>query len=100
MGINFDVQLAYGSDEDFQKLDGSQKIQVLKSFTKIEQHGMLTGERLKGKLSDCNKLKHKRLGLRVIFREHGDGIEVIEIVVVGKRTDAEVYTIAEKRLGR
>ena len=98
--MSYDVLLAYGSDEDFHKLDGSQKIQVLKSFAKIEKHGMLAGERLKGKLSDCSKLKHKRLGLRVVFRERDEVIEVIEIVVVGKRTDAEVYATAEKRLGR
>jgi len=98
--MSYDVQLAYGSDEDFRKLDGSQKIQVLKSFAKIEKYGMLAGEKLKGKLSDCNKLKHKHLGLRVVFKECEKGIEVIEIVVVGKRTDAEVYATAEKRLGR
>jgi len=96
----FDVKLAYGSDEDFAKLDGSQKIQVLKSFEKIEKKGMLAGEGLKGKLSDCNKLTHKRLGLRVLFREHDNNIEIIEIVIVGKRADSEVYKMAEKRLNR
>jgi len=59
----FEVKLAYGAERDFQDLDGSQKIQVLKSFTKIEKHGMQTGERLSGKLKDCNKLKHKKLGI-------------------------------------
>ena len=98
--MRFIVRLAYGSDEDFHELDGSQKIQVLKSFAKIEEHGMSVGERLKGKLSDCNKLKHKRLGLRVVYRENDEGIEVIEIVVIGKRSDAEVYETAEKRLRR
>jgi len=96
----FEIKLAHGANNDFEELDGSQKIQVLKSFTKIEKHGMNVGERLSGKLHDCNKLKHKKLGLRVIFREHNSEIEVIEIVVVGKRADSEAYTMAEKRLGR
>ena len=48
----------------------------------------------------CNKLKHKKLGLRVVFREYDSRIEIIEIVVIDKRTDAEVYTTAERRLGR
>ena len=96
----FEIKLAYGAEKDFFELDGSQKTQVLKSFAKIEEHGMQAGERLSGKLYDCNKLKHKKLGLRVIFREHDSEIEVVEIVVVGKRADSEVYTLAEKRLGR
>lgn len=98
--MTFEVALAYGAEKDFRELDGSQKTQVLKSFTKIEKHGMQVGQRLSGKLNDCNKLKHKKLGLRVIFRKHDSGIEVIEIVVVGKRADSEVYTIAKQRLGR
>jgi len=96
----YKIKLAYGAEKDFQGLDGSQKIQVLKSFTKIENQGMQIGERLSGKLNDCNKLKHKKLGLRVIFREHDSEIEVVEIVIIGKRADSEAYMIAEKRLGR
>ncbi|MCL1903984.1 MAG: hypothetical protein FWF94_06170 [Oscillospiraceae bacterium] len=72
----------------------------MKSFKKIEEHGMRAGQELYGKLDDCRKLKHKKLGLRVIFRQSSDGIEIIEIVVIGKRDDDEVYNIAEERLGR
>ena len=88
------------SQLDFNDLDGSQKIQILKSLTKIEKNGMNTGQPLSGSLWDCRKLKHKRLGLRVIFRQSEIGIEIIEIVTVGKREDNEVYEIAAKRLGR
>ena len=85
---------------DFYGLDGSQKKQILKSLIKIENNGMNIGQPLHGILWDCRKLKHKRLGLRVIFRQSDIGIEIIEIVVVGKREDDEVYEIAAKRLGR
>jgi mRNA interferase RelE/StbE len=88
------------SQLDYDDLDGSQRIQVLKSLTKIEENGMNTGQPLHGNLWDCRKLKHKRLGLRVIFRQSDIGIEIIEIVAVGKREDDEVYQIAAKRLGR
>ena len=100
MGINYEIKLTESSKKDLAKLENSQKQQILKSFVKIEQQGMLAGQKLHGKLSDCRKLKHKRLGLRVIFRESPIGIEIIEIVVVGKRADSEVHTLAEKRLGR
>ena len=88
------------SQLDFNSLDYSQKVQILKSLAKIEINGMNTGQPLHGNLWDCRKLKHKRLGLRVIFRQSEMGIEIIEIVTVGKREDDEVYDIAAKRLGR
>ena len=90
------------SQLDYDNLDGSQKKQILKSLTKIEENGMNAGQPLHGNLWDCRKLKHKKLGLRVIFKQSdiGIGIEIIEIVVVGKREDNEVYEIAVERLGR
>jgi len=88
------------SQKDYDRLDNSQKLQVQKSLSKIEEHGMKAGQELYGKLHDCRKLKHKKLGLRVIFRSSDEGIEIIEIVVVGKRGDNEAYDIAEERLGR
>ncbi len=88
------------SKSDYEKLDGSQKKQILKSLTKIEENGMNTGQPLHGDLWDCRKLKHKRLGLRVIFRQSGQGIEIIEVVVIGKRKDDVVYDVAAERLGR
>ena len=38
--------------------------------------------------------------LQVIFKQSDIGIEIIEIVTVGKREDDEVYEIAAERLGR
>ena len=106
MGIVYKPKLTHHSLNDFKKLDGSQKKQILKSFAKIEQQGMNVGQQLYGKLWDCRKLKHKKLGLRVIFKlsEKSDNlepeVEIIEIVVIGKREDGEVYDVAEERLGR
>jgi mRNA interferase RelE/StbE len=100
MGMNFELRFTNLSKKDFDVLDGSQKKQILKSLMKIEQSGMNAGQSLQGKLHDCRKLKHKKLGLRVIFKQSELGIEIIEIVTVGKREDREVYEIAEQRLGR
>jgi len=88
------------SKSDYNSLDGSQKKQILKSLLKIEKNGMNTGIPLHGNLWDCRKLKHKKLGLRVVFRQSEEGIEIIEIVIIGKREDDEVYSVAAERLGR
>ena len=85
---------------DYKKLDGRQKKQVLKSLAKIETLGMDAAQQLHGVLWDCRKLKHKRLGLRVIFRQAAHGVEIIEIMVIGKREEDSVYAVAAKRLGR
>lgn len=98
--MTFKIKFTKDSLQDYEKLDNSQKIQIRKSMLKIEQSGMQTGQPLRGKLADCRKLKHKKLGLRVIFRQSDLGIEIIEIIVVGKRDDEEVYQLAEKRLRR
>lgn len=98
--MTFKINFTKDSLRDYEKLDNSQKIHIRKSMLKIEQSGMQTGQQLRGKLADCRKLKHKKLGLRVVFRQSDLGIEIIEIIVVGKRDDEEVYQLAEKRLGR
>lgn len=98
--MSFRIEFTELSKKDLDKLDNSQRLQILKSLTKLEALGMQAGEQLKGVLKDCRKLKHKKLGLRIVFREAADKIEIIEIVVIGKRADQKVYEIAQKRLGR
>ena len=38
------------------------------------------------------------MGLRVIFREIKGKVEVIQVVVIGKRDNETVYKVAENRL--
>lgn len=98
--MSYKIKFTPASKKDYEKLDNSQKLQVRKSLQRIEEFGLDTGQSLKGKLADCKKMKHKKLGLRVIFKQSDLGIEIIEIVVIGKRDEKEVYREAEKRLGR
>jgi mRNA interferase RelE/StbE len=86
------------SKKDYDDLDGSQRIFVDKALDRIRQQGMFAGKPLWGKLAACRKLKHKKLGLRVIFRESGKSVEIIEIVAIGKRDKFTVYSSAEKRI--
>lgn len=34
----------------------------------------------------------------MIFHETAKGIEIIEVIAIGKRSDNEIYEIAEKRV--
>lgn len=94
----YTVKYTAESSKDFEKLDGSQKLLVRKSISKIQKYGMQVGEALHGSLAGCRKLKRKKAGLRVVFRESSKGIEVIDIIAIGKRSDSEGDKVAENRL--
>ena len=96
--MTYQVELTPDAQNDLAKLDNSQIIHVRKSLLKLEQNGPKVGEALHGKLAGYRKLKHRKLGLRVIFRETSTGIEIIEVIAIGKRSDSEIYKIAEKRI--
>lgn len=86
--------------EDYFKLDGEQIIFVDKALDRIKIIGMKAGEKLHGKLCNCRKLKNRKKGLRIVFKEGNsdEDVDIIDIVVIGKRSDNEVYNEAEKRL--
>lgn len=88
------------SKDDYEKLDGSQRVFVDKALNRIKLRGMSSGQPLRGNLIGCNRLKNNRLGLRIIFREvqDEDEVEVIQIVVIGKRSNKDVYNTAVIRL--
>lgn len=96
--MSFTILLSEEAKKDYAKLDNSQKLHVNKSFQKLKSIGGQAGEALHGSLKGYRKIKHRRLGLRVIFRELEDRIEIIEVVAIGKRSDNEIYRIAEKRI--
>ena len=89
--MSYKVELIPEAQDDFYKLDNSQRLHV-------ENQGMLAGEALHGNLAGYRKLKHKKLGLRIVFHETVNAIEIIEVIAIGKRSDNEIYTISEKRI--
>lgn len=84
--------------KEYDNLDSSQRILVDKSFKRIKEIGMDAGKPLHGKLHFCRKLKHRKAGLRVIFRQSEHTIEIIEILAIGKRENLNVYQKSENRL--
>lgn len=85
--------------EDYDSLDGSQKIHIDKGIERIKSVGMQAGKPLKGDLSYCREIKHNKLGLRIIFKESEGVINVVEIITIGKREEKKVFKVAVSRLG-
>jgi mRNA interferase RelE/StbE len=94
----FELEWTEHSKNDYDLLDGSQRVFVDKGLDRIRQRGMQAGEQLHGKLAGCNKLKNRRLGLRIVFQQSSKGIQIIQIVAIGRRRDSAVYGQAGKRL--
>ncbi len=88
---------AYSKD-DYRRLDASERIVVDKGLARIQERGMEAGQPLSGALAGCRKIKHRKLGLRIVFRELEGRIEVMEIVAIGKRADGAVYRHATTRI--
>jgi len=91
------------AQEDYDALDGSQKKWVKAAVERLKVRGGEIGEPLHKSPTDdlrgCKKLKNKSLGLRIVFRVISSGeCQIIEIIVIGKRSDSEVYHMAGKRL--
>lgn len=84
---------------EYRKLDGSVKRLVEVGYRKLMMRADEIGKPLGGALVGCKELKYRKDGLRIIFRvcENG-GVDIVDIIVTGKREDGAAFCTAEKRL--
>lgn len=94
----YKIQWTEYSKQDYDNLNGSQKILIGKSLDRIKNAGMQAGQPCHKELAGCRRLKHRKAGLRVIFRESEESIEIIQIVAIGHRDKNEIYNIATQRI--
>lgn len=100
------VEYTAEAQEDLERLDRTQQIQVLKAIDKVSANplpqvegglGKLLGNRMTSKLAGFMKIKLLKLGLRVIYAiERKDTI--MRIIVISVRDDDTVYKLAQQRL--
>jgi mRNA interferase RelE/StbE len=92
--------------EEGEKLSKSDRIQIYKKIMKVLENPLpLTeggyGEPLGNKhglnLTGLNKIKHRGIGMRTIYKLYREDDEMY-ILVISAREDLEAYKIAEKRL--
>lgn len=84
--------------DEYNALDGSQRVFVDKGLDRIKVYGMQAGTPLYGRLEGCHKLKNRKLGLRIVFRQDKNSIKIIQIVAIDKRRRNKVYNDAVDRL--
>mgnify|MGYP002857380918 CR=1 FL=1 len=102
------IKYSKEAQEDYAKLDGSQKPQVFKAMEKVRKNPLPNYEGGYGKplgnkggrdLRGLLKIKLKKLGLRVIYRlEYDKKSNIMKIIVISLRSDDEVYETTAKRI--
>ena len=96
------------AENDFKKLDGSQRLLVAKALKKVSQnplpmaeggYGKPLGNRNRTKLAGLLKVKIRSAGLRIVYQLIRTETAML-VIVIGVRADEEVYRLADKRISR
>lgn len=94
--------------KDFRNLAGNQRIMVAKAIDKVLEnplpvqeggYGKPLGNKRGNNLSGFFKIKLRNAGIRVVYKLMRTETEML-VVVIGVRTDDEVYEIAERRISK
>lgn len=92
--------------KDIKELDGSQKIIVRKAIDKVKKNPLPVSEGGYGKplgnkagknLTGCLKIKLLKEGIRIIYKLVRED-KKMKVIVIGLRTDSEVYEEAAERV--
>ena len=103
--MSWEVLYLPEAENDLKKLDGSQRILVLKAIKKVRNNPLPQSEGSYGKplgnkggrnLTNLLKIKLKASGIRIVYSIVRQA-EQMFIIVIGIREDEEVYNIAESR---
>ena len=104
--MSWKIKFLPEAEEDFQKLDGSNRILVRKALKKVSENPVSTTEgdygralsNLSGsKLAGFFKIKLRAAGIRIVYKLVRQEDNML-IVVIGARADNEVHELAGQRI--
>lgn len=102
----WNVVLLPEAKQDLKRLDNNQALLVRKAIKKVSQNPFPTteggyGHALSNKqgnhLAGCMKIKLRATGLRIVYKLQQVNDEML-IIVIGARTNDEIYDTAQTRL--
>ncbi|MDR1704207.1 MAG: type II toxin-antitoxin system RelE/ParE family toxin [Clostridiales bacterium] len=104
--MSYIIDYSDEAKKDMKRLDGSQSEQVAKIIRRVARNPLPKNEGGYGEplghvgnrnLTGYNKIKLLKLGIRVVYKVVKVG-NIMRIIVVAARSDAEVYDMAERRI--
>lgn len=104
--MNWKVNYLPDAAKDFKKLSKSQQTQVVKAINKVSAnplpvqnggYGKTLGNKQGNNLSGFLKIKLKNAGIRIVYKIVRTETEML-IIVIGMRTDEQVYNEAQHRI--
>ncbi len=81
----YKVELIPEAQDDFYKLDNSQRLHAAKVTIKLENQGCLPERLFICTLAGYREVKTQKISLRIVFHETVNAIEIIEVIAIGKR---------------
>lgn len=99
--MSWNIRLTDEAKDDYKKLDGSLKKQVLAGILKVSQaplpspngYGKPLGKKGKNDLTGFFKIKYKGIGIRVVYSLVLSDL-VMNIIVISQRDDNYCYDLA------
>ncbi|NPV52444.1 MAG: type II toxin-antitoxin system RelE/ParE family toxin [Firmicutes bacterium] len=99
--MSWKIEFLPEARDDLKRLDGDQRKQVLKSIKKLEMdplgYGSPLGSRSGRNLTGLYSIRADNRSLRVIYAIFDTSIQIVLIIVIGKREDFAAHNEAEKR---
>ena len=90
------------AEKDFAALDNSQRLVVFKTILKVASNPKPRpkgyGKPLSGNLTGCCKIKLRDYGIRIIYRLEPPESENMDVIIIGMRSDSEVYEMAVEKM--
>lgn len=92
----FELEWLEPAEEEFFALPKANQKPIARKLLKILDEPARPKQAQPGALAGCNRIKLRAAGIRLIYKIEHDKLIVLDIAV-GRRTDNEVYTMAERR---
>jgi mRNA interferase RelE/StbE len=86
----FRIEFTEGAEKEFEKLDGSVRLQVLKALARRAENPIVPAARMSGADGTLFRIKFRDAGLRLIYQVLEKELVVL-VLVKGKRNNGDVY---------
>ena len=95
------IEFIPAAGKDFACLDGSMKKEIARKIDDLAENpylGKPLGNRFGVNLTGFYKLYAGKKKYRIVYRLISGGIEIVEIIGIGKREKEEIYRLVASRL--